>query len=54
MVTKHVKVINDFQSRLILAKIHMVTKPSFEMAEQVYSLILAKIHMVTKQNRCIK
>ena len=34
---------------LILAKIHMVTKPNFKSSSSRPSLILAKIHMVTKR-----
>ena len=40
--------IQSFQLRLILAKIHMVTKRLQAFNQVIYSLILAKIHMVTK------
>ncbi len=36
-------------SRLILAKIHMVTKQENETYDIKHRLILAKIHMVTKR-----
>ena len=38
----------SLQFRLILAKIHMVTKLKKELIQIKISLILAKIHMVTK------
>ena len=37
------------KERLILAKIHMVTKQTANNPAFVVGLILAKIHMVTKQ-----
>ena len=48
MVTKPGKEILMQDYRLILAKIHMVTKPVAVKESTVTSLILAKIHMVTK------
>ena len=49
MVTKHI--CNGFLEyfRLILAKIHMVTKPCNVLYPPNGCLILAKIHMVTKR-----
>ena len=48
MVTKHGGIKQDETKSLILAKIHMVTKPNFVTYPIPHSLILAKIHMVTK------
>ena len=48
MVTKQTEYAFLCNSRLILAKIHMVTKLRLECLILTNSLILAKIHMVTK------
>ncbi len=49
MVTKR-EALQEFGcGRLILAKIHMVTKQLMKWKSLYRCLILAKIHMVTKQ-----
>ena len=48
MVTKLVETELAMPRCLILAKIHMVTKPPYGDKQLFRSLILAKIHMVTK------
>ena len=48
MVTKQNMYFLQLSFRLILAKIHMVTKQKTTPAKGLEGLILAKIHMVTK------
>ena len=48
MVTKRLHQIHPYDSSLILAKIHMVTKLASKHTWASFCLILAKIHMVTK------
>ena len=48
MVTKLKRKMTTPPPCLILAKIHMVTKPVVSSIDSFKSLILAKIHMVTK------
>lgn len=48
MVTKHCIALQESILRLILAKIHIVTKLGRTASFKVGGLILAKIHMVTK------
>ena len=48
MVTKHCHIFYRSTMRLILAKIHMVTKLNHVAIFPGSCLILAKIHMVTK------
>ena len=49
MVTKHNLLYHRQNARLNLAKIHMVTKQTFNAKTFINSLNLAKIHMVTKR-----
>ena len=51
MVTKHSISFHFVITSLILAKNHMVTKPTSLKLKNMFCLILAKNHMVTKRGR---
>ena len=48
MVTKHKNISINARFCSVLAKIHMVTKPTPNASAFCNSSVLAKIHMVTK------
>ncbi len=48
MVTKHDFILVGLYQCSVLAKIHMVTKPTMSAGKMLVRSVLAKIHMVTK------